>query len=158
MNQTLRLPYAKLTPLPYKALTDASTALRQASIGKKLVDLVFLRVSQINGCAFCIDKHAFDLLAQGEDIQRINSLSTWREVDFFDAREQAALAWAECLADIGHTGANDADFAAVRAQFSEQEVAELSFAVAVMSAWNRMGVAMRQPVQRRADVTSPPVP
>lgn len=153
MKHNLRLPYANLAPAPYKALADASTALRLASIGIKLVDLVFLRVSQINGCAFCVDKHAFDLLARGEDVQRINNLSTWREVGFFDARERAALAWAECLTDIGLTHASDADFAAVRAQFSEQEVAELSFAVAVMSAWNRMGVAMRQPVQRRAEVT-----
>ena len=155
MNQFPRLPYSSLAPMPYKALADASAALRQGSIGIKLLDLVFLRVSQINGCAFCVDKHWLDLLAQGEDAQRVNSLSTWREVPFFDAREQAALAWAECLTDIGRTHASDSEFAAVRAQFSEQEVAELSFAAAVMSAWNRMAISMRHPVQRLPEMTLP---
>ncbi len=150
MNQTLRLPYPSLVPAAYQAFVDASAALRKAGIGTRLLDLVYLRVSQLNGCAYCVDLHWRDLLSQGEDAQRMNSLSTWREVDFFDPRERAALAWAESLGDIGCTHVPDAEFDAVRALFSEQEVAELSFAVALMSAWNRMAISMRQPVQRRA--------
>ncbi len=150
MNTSLRLAYPTLVPDAYQAFVDASSALRQASVGLKLIDLVYLRVSQINGCAFCVDLHWHDLLEQGEDAQRLNSLVTWHEVDFFDARERAALAWAESLVDLVDRRADDATFAAVREHFSEHEVAELSYAVALMSAWNRMAIGMRQPVKRRS--------
>ena len=112
----------------------------------KVGELVQTRVSQINGCAFCLDMHVRDLRKLGETWQRINSLSTWREVGFYSERERTALAWAErltCLAG-GH-GDQDAAFEALKGQFSEQEIVELTWAVANINAWNRMAVGMRQP-------------
>lgn len=147
MNTTARLPYPELAPEAFRALVGVNTALNKSTLGKKLLDLVHLRVSQINGCAYCVDLHARDLLAQGEDLQRLNSLITWREVSFFSARERAALNWAESLTLIRETQAPDADYAALAEHFNNREVAELTIAAAQMSTWNRIGVGLRLPVQ-----------
>ena len=112
--------------------------------------LVFLRVSQINGCAFCVDKHARDLVKDGEDFQRINSLATWRETGFYTARERAALAWAEAATRLEHGEVADSVFLPLKEHFTEQEISDLGFATAVMNAWNRMGIGFRQPVARAA--------
>jgi AhpD family alkylhydroperoxidase len=112
-----------------------------------LIDLVFLRVSQINGCAYCVDLHAHDLLKQGEDFQRINSLTTWHETSFYSARERAALAWAEAVTRL-NDGVPDHLFVALREHFTDREIADLGFAVAAMNAWNRMAISFRQPLKR----------
>ncbi len=145
-----RLPWRELAPQAYRALAGVNAALAPSTLGKRLIDLVQLRVSQINGCAYCVDLHARDLLAAGEDFQRINSLLTWREVPFFDERERAALRWAESVTRIAETHAPDADFEALGAHFTEREIAELTLVIAQMNAWNRMGIALRQPVAPRA--------
>ncbi len=111
-----------------------------------LIELLQTRVSQINGCAFCLDMHARDLRRLGEGWQRINSLATWRETPFYTPAERAALAWAEALTRLpdGHAGHDEA-FEALKAHFGEQEIVELSWAVAASNAWNRMAVGLRQP-------------
>jgi len=144
-----RLAWHQLAPQAYKAMGGVAAVLSDSTLGRKLIDLVQLRVSQINGCAYCVDKHARDLLALGEDFQRLNSLQTWHEVGLFDARERAALRWAESLTHVASTHAPDADFAQLRAHFDEREIVELSLVVSMMNAWNRVGVGMRMPVAHR---------
>ncbi|MBQ5949156.1 carboxymuconolactone decarboxylase family protein [Massilia sp. ST3] len=147
---SLRLPYYSLSPAAYRALAAAETAVEASPLGKQLVRLVFLRVSQINGCAFCVDKHARDLAKGGEDFQRINSLVTWRETEFYTARERAALAWAEAATRLEHGEVPDGVFLPLKEHFTEQEISDLGFATALMNAWNRMAIGFRQPVARAA--------
>ena len=151
MNTTARLNWFKLVPKSFEAILAVNTTIESSTLGKTLVDFVFARVSQINGCAYCLDMHVRDLRKQGEGWQRINSLATWREVSFFSERERAALDWAETLTRLpGHHEARDAEFEALQAHFSELEIVELSIAIAQINAWNRMGVGMRLPVAAKA--------
>ncbi|SDY99336.1 alkylhydroperoxidase AhpD family core domain-containing protein [Variovorax sp. YR266] len=147
MNTTARLNWFKLVPKSFEAILAVNTTIESSTLGKTLVDFVFARVSQINGCAYCLDMHVRDLRKQGEEWQRINSLPTWREVSFFNERERAALAWAEsltCLADDHDE--REAEFAALKANFSDVEIAELTVAIAQINTWNRLNVGMRVPV------------
>lgn len=147
MNTTARLNWFKLVPKSFEAILSVNTALESSTLGKVLVDYVFARVSQINGCAYCLDMHVRDLRAQGEEWQRINSLPTWREVSFFNERERAALAWAESLTRLADShDEREAEFAALKANFSDVEIAELSVAIAQINTWNRLNVGMRMPV------------
>ncbi len=146
MNEP-RLPWTSISPKAYKAMAGVNAATADSSLGPELMELVQMRVSQINGCAFCLDTHARDLRRHGEPWQRINSLSTWRETDLYSKRERAALDWAEtmtCLAE--HHRSRDADFDELKRQFSDQEIVELSWVVAQINAWNRMAIGMRNPV------------
>jgi AhpD family alkylhydroperoxidase len=147
-----RLPHAKLAAPAFNALYKLSDVIHQSGVDPKLLELVFLRVSQINGCAFCVDMHSHDLLKAGEDQQRLNTLAAWREIAFFTEQERAALNWAECFTDMRQaTDANtDAGFALLRQHFDDTQIANLTFAVATINAWNRLGVAMRPQVARRA--------
>ncbi len=147
---SLRLPYHSLSADIYRPMAAAGAALDASPLGKQLVHLVFLRVSQINGCAFCVDKHARDLMQAGEDFQRINSLVTWRETDFYSARERAALAWTEAATRLEDGEVTDAVFLPLQELFSEREISDLGFATAMMNAWNRMAIGFRQPVARAA--------
>jgi AhpD family alkylhydroperoxidase len=139
-----RLDFTKVAPNAGKGLFTASAYLSQCSLPLALVDLVYLRVSQINGCAYCIDMHSRDLLKQGLAIDKLVLVSAWREGGaLFDDRERAALAWSESLTQVAQTGVPDADFAAVSAVFNEREVVDLTMAISVMNAYNRLGVSMR---------------
>jgi AhpD family alkylhydroperoxidase len=144
---TPRLPWTTLAPSSYKSLSAVSLAAAQSSLGRQLVELIQTRVSQINGCAFCLDMHARDLRKGGESWKRLNVLSAWRETTFFTPKEQAALAWAESLTRLpdGYQDRN-AEFEALKAHFTEQEIVELTWAVAAINAWNRMAIGMHQPV------------
>ncbi|WP_148715104.1 carboxymuconolactone decarboxylase family protein [Chitinolyticbacter meiyuanensis] len=142
-----RIAYTDFVPAAYRGLAAASEALSHGVLGQRFVELVWLRVSQINGCAYCVDRHARALLAEGEDFQRINSLVTWREVDFYTPRERAAFAWAEAVNALNHT-AIDARFESLAEHFDGREVAELTAAVALMNAWNRIAIAGHNPVAR----------
>jgi len=148
MNLEPRLRYADLAPKPFKALLALSAAIHDGTLGRKLVDLVLLRVSQINGCGFCIDMHWCDLVKQGEDPRRLNAVAGWREAPFFDARERAALCWAELVTRIPHQDPSDDDFADVREHFTDAEIAELGFVIVTINAWNRLNVSSRTPVPR----------
>lgn len=145
-----RIPYQTLSNEAYRGLAAASIALEHSPLGKALIDFVYLRVSQINGCAFCIDKHARDLMKQGEDFQRVNSLSTWRETAFYSGRERAALGWAEAATRLANGEVPDHVFLALKEHFTDREIADLGFAVAVMNAFNRLAIGFRQPVKRVA--------
>jgi AhpD family alkylhydroperoxidase len=143
-----RIAYNTIAPEPFKKLYDLSMSVHKSGVGTKLIDLVFLRVSQINGCAFCLDMHARDLLKQGEDLQRIVGLDAWRDSDFYSARERAALDWAESVNALDEHGL-DAASEELKKHFNEREIAELSFAVATINAWNMLNVSFRTSVERK---------
>ena len=114
-----------------------------------LVNLVYLRVSQINGCAYCISTHSRDLMKEGVPVQKLLLLSVWRESgDLFSQRERAALQWAEVLATVAETHAPESDYQVVRAEFSDKELADLTYAIALISAYNRIGVGFGQGPER----------
>ena len=139
-----RIDYMKTAPDAMKGFIAVYGYLAQSGLGKHLVDLVFLRVSQINGCAYCIDMHTQDMHKHGVPFEKLVLTSAWRESgEVFNKREQAALAWAESVALVADTGVPDADYDAAVAEFNDKELADLSVAIALMSAFNRMGVAFR---------------
>ncbi|MBU1359103.1 MAG: carboxymuconolactone decarboxylase family protein [Gammaproteobacteria bacterium] len=144
-----RLPWTELAPQTFKAMRGVNAALADSTLGARLIDLVQLRVSQMNGCAFCVDMHARDLLTEGEDSQRLHGLAAWREMGFFTDRERAALAWAESLTRVADSHAPDERFNPLKAHFGDQEIVELTIAVAQINLWNRVCVGMRVPVAAR---------
>ena len=146
MTHAARLPYFQLAPKAFKGMLDLSAALRKDLLGARLLDLVFLRVSQINGCGYCIDMHWRDLIKQDVDPRHANAVAGWREAPFFSARERATLRWAEIVTATPHGDASDEEFARLRAHFSDVEVAELGFAIAVINAWNLLNVSFRNPM------------
>ena len=149
MTHTARLPYYQLAPKAFKALLDLSASVHDGALGRRLVDLVFLRVSQINGCAYCIDMHWRDLIKHDADPRHLNAVAGWREAPFFSERERAALRWAEIITAIPHRDASDEEFARLREHFSDVEIAELGFAISAINAWNRLSVGFRNPVPEK---------
>ena len=126
-----------------KALGGVETYLAGSSIEKSLLHLIKFRVSQINGCAFCLDVHSKDLRASGETEQRLYLLDAWRESPFYSDRERAALSWAEALTLITADHVPDEIYEAARKEFNEQELFDLTLAVTTINAWNRFGIAFR---------------
>ncbi|MGE0735844.1 MAG: carboxymuconolactone decarboxylase family protein [Alphaproteobacteria bacterium] len=150
-----RLNYGAIAPDGYRAFGKVHQYLATCGLESMLIHLVYLRVSQINGCAFCVDKHYRDALAEGEDPRKLNSVVVWAESPFFSARERAAFAWAESLTHVSTTHAADADYAAAQAQFNDKELVDLTYAVSLMNAFNRLGVGFRRqpslhPASKRA--------
>src|SRR3954451_301536 len=137
-----RLDYAKLAPDAMRALYSLGAYLAKCGLEHPLLELVKIRASQINGCAFCIDMHTKDARAAGETEQRIYALNAWRETPFFTDRERAALAWAEAVTRIGD-GVHDDLFADALQHFSEKELVDLTCAVAAINAWNRIAIGFR---------------
>ncbi|GAA5786837.1 alkyl hydroperoxide reductase AhpD [Chitiniphilus shinanonensis] len=131
----------------YQALLATTATLQSGVLGESLIELVNLRVSQLNGCAYCVDMHARRLLALGHDWQWVNSVVTWHEVDFYDEAERAALAWAEAVTSLAQHG-RDEDYAALVPHFDERARAELTFTIALMNAWNRMAIPLHSQVAR----------
>ena len=146
MTHTARLPYHQLAPKAFQSLVDLSTSIHQGALGSRLAALVFLRASQINGCAYCIDMHWSELIQQGSDPRHLNAVAGWREAPFFNERERAALQWTDIVTATPHRDASDEDFSSLRAHFSDQEIAELGFAIAAINAWNLLNVSFRSPV------------
>jgi AhpD family alkylhydroperoxidase len=143
-----RLDYNQLAPAGVKALGAVYGYVAQSSLSPVLVDLVYLRVSQINNCAYCLDMHTRDLLKKGQPVEKLALLQAWREAgDLFDAREQAALAWAESVTRVAETGVPDADYEAARDVFDEQELVDLTIAIGVMNTYNRMAISFRNTPQ-----------
>ena len=137
-----RLDYAKLAPDAMRALYSLGAYLAKCGLEHPLLELVKIRASQINGCAYCIDMHTKDARAAGETEGRIYALNAWRETPFFSDRERAALAWTEAVTRIGE-GISDALFAETSGHFSEKELADLTWAVAAINAWNRVAISFR---------------
>jgi AhpD family alkylhydroperoxidase len=141
---TQRMDYNAATPAGMKALGGVYGHILQSGLPKVLVDLVYLRVSQINGCAYCIDMHTRDLLKAGLAVEKLVLVPVWREAGaLFSDREQAALAWGETVTRVAETGVPDAEYAAASAEFSDKELADLTYAIGLMNAFNRLGVAFR---------------
>jgi AhpD family alkylhydroperoxidase len=117
---------------------------QKSNLSPQLVNLVYLRISQINGCAFCIDMHTRDLLKYGLPVEKLALLPVWRDAgEVFSTRERVALRWAETVTRIAETGASDADYAAAAAEFDDQDLADLTYAIGLMNAFNRFGIAFR---------------
>ncbi|HSQ44518.1 MAG TPA: carboxymuconolactone decarboxylase family protein [Ginsengibacter sp.] len=129
-----------------KTLYPVGGYLAKSQLGKSLLDLVYFRVSQINGCAFCLDMHSKDLRAAGETEQRLHTLNAWREAPFYNDRERAALDWAEAVTKITNGNIPDEVFAAARKNFSEQELIDLTLAITTINTYNRINIAFRPPV------------
>ncbi|MEO7883522.1 MAG: carboxymuconolactone decarboxylase family protein [Nitrosospira sp.] len=127
-----------------RALTTLETTVRALGIDPRLLDLIKLRASQINGCAYCVDMHAGDLRKAGETSRRIDALSVWRDTPFFTVRERAALAWTEAITLISETHAPDEDYEMLKSEFSEREMANITLAIATINCWNRVSVGFRK--------------
>ncbi len=140
-----RFHYTKAAEGGYKAMLGLEAFLHSCGLEAGLIHLLKLRVSQINGCAFCIDMHWKDLRALGETEQRLYSLDAWHESPFYSDRERAALAWAEAVTQLADGHVPDEVYRRVRDQFDEQGVANLTFVVATINAWNRLAIASRTP-------------
>jgi AhpD family alkylhydroperoxidase len=139
-----RLPYAQLAKEPYNLMLEIEKYLHRSGLENKLLHLVKLRASQINGCAYCIDMHSKDLLAIGDTMQRIYGLNALSESPYYTDRERAALEWTEALTLISATHADDPIFERVRPHFSDKELADLTWAIAAINLWNRMAISMRK--------------
>lgn len=124
-------------------MLGVSGALEETVIEPELRELIDLRASQINGCAYCLDMHARQLRARGEPEHRLYVLDAWRDAPFYTEREQAALAWTEAVTRLDNSEVPDEVYAQARAQFDERELAELTLAVIVINGWNRLNIAFR---------------
>jgi AhpD family alkylhydroperoxidase len=150
-----RLDYKTVAPGAYKAMFGLEQYLRNCGLDHGLLQLVVLRASQINHCAFCIDMHTKDLRAMGETEQRLYLLSAWREAPFYSPRERAALAWTEAVTSLSPDYVSDAVYEEARKEFSEAELVNLTLAITAINSWNRLSVAFRsvpgsyQPVAKR---------
>jgi AhpD family alkylhydroperoxidase len=138
-----RLNYPKTSPATYQALLALQAAVDKSSLEKQLLELVKIRASQINQCAFCIHMHTRDARKAGVSEERIYLLDAWCESPLYSERERAALAWTEALTLLPETGAPDEDYALVVAHFSEEETVSLTLAIGAINLWNRFGVGFR---------------
>ncbi len=134
-----RLDYASINAIAIASMAKASG--KMPSINSKLRAVIELRVSQINGCAYCVDLHSTEARKAGETSQRLDCLIVWREVPFFDEAEKAALAWAEAITTISDNGAPEPLYMALSDHFSEQQIVDLTLIVAQMNAWNRLAIS-----------------
>jgi AhpD family alkylhydroperoxidase len=139
-----RLDHNAAAPAGMKALGGLYGYILQSGLPARLVDLVYLRTSMINGCAYCIDMHSRDLLKGGLSVETLVLVPAWREAGpLFDARERAALAWAETVTRVADTGVPDEEYEAAHAVFSEKELADLTLAIGLMNVYNRMAISFR---------------
>lgn len=138
-----RLNVSQITPDLYAAVLALDTKVKQSGIDLHLLHLIKLRASQINGCAYCVDMHVKESLADGIPAQKLHLVSVWRESPLFDERERAVLEWTESLTLIAQTGAPDSAYDAVRAHFTEEQIAQLIVAIGTINIWNRIAVSSR---------------
>ena len=145
---TMRLDYNQVAPNGVKALGGVYGYVMQSGLPAELVDLVYLRVSQINNCAYCLDMHMRDLLKKGQKIEKLALVQAWAEAgSLFDDRERAALAWAETVTRVSETGVPDEAYQAARAVFEERDLVDLTIAIGLMNAYNRMAISFRNTPQ-----------
>lgn len=139
-----RLDYAKVAPEGYKAMLALENYIKHCGLEPSLLELVKIRASQINGCAFCLDMHTKDARARGETEQRLYTLSAWKETPFFSERERAALAWTETVTRVADTHVPDTAYEQARSHFTEKELVDLTLAIAAINGWNRLSIAFRK--------------
>lgn len=138
-----RLNYKDVSPNAIKAMRGVEKYVRESGLERSLYELVKIRASQINGCAYCIDMHTKDARIAGETEQRIYALSAWRETPFYSERERAALAWTEALTLISENDVPDDLYETVSKQFSEKEMVDLTMAIIAINGWNRLAISFR---------------
>jgi AhpD family alkylhydroperoxidase len=143
-----RLDYNQIAPNGIKALGSVYGYILQSGLPAELVDLVYLRISQINNCAYCLDMHTRDLIKKGVGIEKLALVQAWAEAgDLFTAREQAALAWAETVTRVADTNVPDEAFEVARTVFAEKELVDLTIAIGLMNVYNRMAISFRNTPQ-----------
>ena len=145
-----RLDPMQANPAAYQAMIGLEQYIRQCSLEHSLVELVKIRASQLNGCAFCLHMHTSDARASGESEERLYLLSAWREAPLYTSRERAALAWTEALTLLAESGAPDAEYQAAQQQFSDSELVDLTLLIGVINSWNRLAVGFRRPPEFNA--------
>ncbi len=138
-----RIDLRHVNPGVLQAMLGLERQVHKARLDERLLDLVRMRASQINGCAYCLDMHSKDARANGETEQRLYGLDAWREAPYYSARERAALEWTEALTLVSETHAPDDVYERVREQFSEDELVHLSLAIVAINGWNRLNIAAR---------------
>lgn len=141
-----RIDLLKVSPRALQSMMGLQTYVNTSGIEHSLLELVKMRASQINGCGYCLDMHTKDALAAGETAQRLFLLDAWREAPFYSERERAALEWTESLTLVSENHVPDDVYASARAQFSEEELVNLSLAIVAINGWNRLMVGFRGPV------------
>ena len=151
---TMRPDYNKIAPGGVKALGGLYGYVMQSGLSAELVELVYLRISQINNCAYCLDMHTRNLIKKGVKIEKLALLQAWAEAGhLFSERERAALAWAETVTRVSETGVPDEAFEAARAVFQEKELVDLTIAIGLMNAYNRMAISFRSTPQAALEST-----
>lgn len=140
----LRLKYPNLSPAAYSGLIACKNALENSTLGAELTELVYLRVSQINGCAFCLEMHSSALRKKSVPQATLDALAGWQVSERFTDRERAALLWAESVTQVSAQQTDDVLYRKVKAHFSDEEMSDLTIAVALMNAFNRVAVSLRQ--------------
>jgi AhpD family alkylhydroperoxidase len=138
-----RLLPLETAPDGYAALRRVEDYIQRSGLPPRMIELVKMRASQINGCAFCLDTHSKDARKRGETEQRLYLLNGWRESPLYAPEERAALAWTEALTLVSETHAPDADYEALRKHFSDKEVVDLTILVGMINLWNRLAIGMR---------------
>jgi AhpD family alkylhydroperoxidase len=138
-----RINYMQQSPELFKSMMVFSNAEKESVVEEKILDLVHIRASQMNGCGFCLDMHVKQAKIHGESELRLYHISIWRESTLFSARERAALAWTEVLTDLPEHGVPDDVYDRVRGQLSEKEISDLTFSIMAINAWNRINVAFK---------------
>jgi AhpD family alkylhydroperoxidase len=139
-----RLDFYKANPAAIKALIGVEERIGKSALEKSLTELVRLRASQINGCAYCVDMHTSDARKGGETERRLATVVVWRETPFFTDRERAALEWTEALTLVSHDHVPDAVWQAVRPHFSDEELVDLTLLISAINAWNRFAISFRK--------------
>ena len=145
-SHSQRLDALRVAPEAYHVMLGFENYVRKSGLESKLMDLVKLRASYINGCAYCVDMHTKDARHAGETEQRLYAVPVWRETPFFTDRERAALAWTEAVTEIWKGGVSDEVYALARSEFSEKELVDLTMAVVAINGWNRLAIPFRAPV------------
>jgi AhpD family alkylhydroperoxidase len=148
----MRIDYSSVFPEAMRAMIGLEATVHESSLEPALLELVKMRASQLNGCAYCLDMHSKDARARGEQEQRLHVLSAWREAPFYSDRERAALAWCEALTLLPGSGAPDAVFEELAQHFDEAQIVALTLAIVAINGWNRFAVGLRSPV---GDYVSP---
>ena len=138
-----RIDIAKISPAVYQAMLGLENQVRQSGLEQSLLELVRMRTSQINGCAYCLDMHSKDARANGETEQRLYLLNAWRETSFFTDRERAALEWTESITLVSRDQVPDAVYHGARRQFTEEELVNLTLAIVAINGWNRLAIGFR---------------
>jgi AhpD family alkylhydroperoxidase len=140
---TERLQAMRIAPGAYQAMMGIGAYVEASGLEPALLELVRLRASYMNGCAYCIDMHTKDARAAGESEQRLYAVPAWHETPFFSPRERAALEWTEAVTDVAGSGVPDSAYDSIRAEFSEREVVDLTMAVVAINVWNRFAISFR---------------